>query len=55
MPTLAILFFIFIGFYIGLFAGIFLAYKLRQWHEEERISADDVGEWMENHETIYDN
>ena len=47
MLTLEIIFYILIAFYVGLFAGIFLAYKLKQLHEEERISADDVDEWME--------
>ena len=48
MPTLAILFFIFIGFYFGLIVGVFIAYKFKQWHDEDQILIDDVDEWMKN-------
>ena len=48
MPTLAILFFLFIGFYIGLFAGIFLAYKLKQWKDEDFILYNDFDEWIKD-------
>ena len=52
MPTLLIIFFILCGFYIGLFFGIFLAYKLKQWHEEDRILAEDVDKWMEDQDNL---
>ena len=52
MSTLVIIFFILLGFYIGLFAGIFLAYKLKQWSEEDRILVEDAEEWMEENEHI---
>ena len=47
MSILAILFYIGIGFYVGLFFGIFLAYKLKQWKEEDRILAENAEKWME--------
>ena len=51
MHTLEILFYIGIGFYIGLCTGIFIAYKLRQWAEsDDRILDKDVDEWMEDQE-----
>lgn len=52
MLTLEIIFYILIAFYVGLFAGIFLAYKLRQLHDEERISDDDVDKWIKEQELI---
>ena len=52
MPVLEIIFFILLGFYIGLFAGIFLAYKLKQWKEEDRILAEDVGKWMKEQNNL---
>ena len=54
MPTLLIIFFICIGFYFGLFAGIFLAYVVRKWHEEDRILAENVDKWMDEQENLYD-
>ena len=54
MPILAKVFFIYIGFFIGTLFGIFLAYVLKQRHNEERISAEDVEKWMENQE-LFDN
>ncbi|MEE9451055.1 MAG: hypothetical protein V3V72_13480 [Ignavibacteriaceae bacterium] len=54
MNTLSIIFFILIGFIFGAFAGIVLAYLLVKWHDEERISAEDVDQWMKE-ETFYDN
>ena len=50
MPTLEILFYIFIGFIFDTFAGIILAYILQQWKDEERIPEKDVDEWMEEQE-----
>ena len=44
MPTLAIMFFIF----IGLIFGIFLAYKLKQWHDDDRNLIENVDERMKN-------
>ena len=52
MNNLAIIFSLFIGFYFGLLAGIFLAYKLKQWHDDDRILIDDVDQWIKNQETI---
>jgi len=54
MNTLSIIFFIFIGFVFGTFAGIILAYILKQWKNEERILDKDVDQWMKE-ETFYDN
>ena len=54
MPILAIISFILLGFYFGLFAGIFLAYVLKRWHEEDRILEEDVDKWMEDHDNLYD-
>ena len=57
MPTLAIIFFIFIGVFIGSIFGIFIAYKLKQWRElnDDQVLIEDVEKWMQEHETIYDN
>ena len=52
MHTLAILFYIFIGFIFGTFAGIVLSYILKQWCEEERIQFSDVDKWMKEQEPI---
>ncbi len=50
MPTLAILLCIWIGFLIGVPAGILLSHALRQMKEDERILEKDVKKWMQEQE-----
>ena len=54
MPVLAIIFFILLGFYIGLCAGIFLVYVVRKWKEEDRILAENVDKWIADQDNLYD-
>ena len=53
MPIFEILFLLCVGFYVGLFAGIFLAYKLKQWYEEDRILAEDIDKWIKEQDNLY--
>ncbi len=50
MPTLGILFCIYIGFLIGVPAGILLSHALRQMKEDERIPAKDAEKWIQEQE-----
>ena len=50
MNTLTILFWIYIGFFIGVPAGLLLSHALRQMKEDDRILAKDVEKWIEEQE-----
>jgi len=50
MNTYAILLCIYIGFLIGVPAGILLSHALRQMKEDERIPEKDVEKWIKEQE-----
>ena len=55
MPILAVLFFILIGFYTGLFFGMLLSYAIRNMKENEFDSFKDECRYNNHIENISDN